>query len=78
MNREEVPEMHTKCVNAMRTYFGLVEKTSDMGWTGEPMTFSQRFRLMSQGIGENDALLAYLGARSLLLKATQRGYTSSS
>jgi hypothetical protein len=32
---------------------------------------------MSQGIVENDAHLAYLNTRSLLLKAAQFGYTSS-
>jgi len=72
-------EMHANCVTAMRTYFVEVEKTSTMLAirTAEPLTFRKRFRLMSQGIVENDAHLAYLGARSLLLNAAQLGYVSS-
>jgi hypothetical protein len=72
-------EMHANCVTAMQTYFVEVEKTSTMlaGCTAEPLTFRERFRLMSQGIVENDAHLAYLGTRSLLLSAAQLGYTSA-
>jgi len=79
MNREEFLEMHTNCVTAMRTYFIQVEKTSTMlaECTGEPLSFRERFRLMSQGIAENDAHLAYLGKRSLVFTAAQTGYTSS-
>ena len=76
MNRAEFLEMHANCVNAMRTYFVQVEKTSDMlaGCTTEPLTFRERFRLLSQGIVENDAHLAYLGARSLLISTARLGY----
>lgn len=79
MNREEFLEIHANCINAMRIYFIQIEKTADMlaRCTGGPLTFRQRFRLMSQGIVENDAHLAYLGARSVLLRATQLGYTFS-
>jgi len=79
MNREEFLEMHVNCVTAMQAYFVQVEKTSDMlaGCTAGPLTFRERFRLMSQGIVENDARLAYLGTRSLLLRAAQLGYGSS-
>ncbi len=79
MNREEFMEMHANCVAAMRTYFVEVEKTSTMlaRCTAEPLTFRERFRLMSQGIVESDAHLAYLGTRSLLLNAAQLGYASS-
>jgi hypothetical protein len=44
--------------------------------TAEPLTLRERFKLMSQGIVEKDAHLAYLGARSLLLSAAQLGYAS--
>jgi hypothetical protein len=73
MNREEFLEMHANCVTAVRTYFVQVEKTSDMlaGCTAEPLTFRERFRLVSQGIVENDAHLAYLSARSLLFSAAR-------
>jgi len=79
MNREEFLEMHADCVTAMRAYFVQVEKTSDMlaGCTTEPLTFRERFRLLSQGIVENDAHLAYLGARSLLISTARLGYASS-
>jgi len=79
MNCAEFTEMHANCVTAMRTYFVQVEKTSAMlaDCTAEPLTFRERFRIMSQGIVENDAYLAYLGTRSLLLRAVQLGYASS-
>ena len=78
MNRAEFMEMHANCVSAMQTYFVQVEKTSTIlaECTAEPLTFRERFTLMSQGIVENDARLAYLGTRSLLLRAAQLGYAS--
>jgi len=79
MNHVEFLEMHANCVTAMRTYFVQVEKTSTMlaECTAEPLTFRNRFRLMSQGVVENDAHLAYLSTRSLLLEAARLGYASS-
>jgi hypothetical protein len=41
------------------------------------LTFRERFGIMSQGIIENDAQLAYLGTRSILFRAAQLGYASS-
>lgn len=78
MNRAEFLKMHANCVTAMRSYFVEVEKTSTMlaECTTEPPTFRQRFSLLSQGIVEHDAHLAYLGTRSLLLRAAQLGYGS--
>jgi len=69
-------ELHEHCGTAMRAYFIQAEKTSAMlaECTAEPMTFRQRFRLMSQEIVENDAHLTYLGAKSLLYNAARRGY----
>jgi len=79
MNHAEFTEMHANCVTAMRTYFVQVEKTSTMlaECTAEPLTFRKRFRLMSQGVVENDAHLAYLSTRSILLSAARLGYASS-
>lgn len=76
MNQAEFFEMHANYVTAMRTYFVQVEKTSTMlaECTEGPLSFRERFRLMSQGIVENDAHLAYLGARSLLFSVAQSGY----
>jgi len=79
MHRAEFMEMRANCVAAMRAYFVQVEKTSTMlaECATEPLSFRARFKLMSQGIAENDALLAYLGTRSLLFSAARSGYTSS-
>lgn len=79
MNRAQFLEIHADCVTAMRTYFVQVEKTSTMlaECAAEPLSFRQRFSLMSQGIVEHDAHLAYLGTRSALLRAAQLGYASS-
>ena len=76
MNRAEFLEMHANCVTAMRTYFVQVEKTSTMlaERTAEPLGFRERFRLMSQGIAENDAHLTYMGSKSLLYTAARLGY----
>ena len=79
MNHAQFTEMHANCVTTMRLYFVQVEKMSEMlaECTADPMTFRERFRLMSQGIVENDAHLAYLGSRSLLLSAARLGYSCS-
>ena len=79
MNRTEFMEMHESCISALGTYFADAEKTSQMlaECNAEPLTFTDRFKLMSQGIIENDAHLAYLGTKSLLYKAARLGYGSS-
>jgi hypothetical protein len=76
MNRPEFMEMHENCVTAMRAYFEQAEKMSAMlaECSAEPMTFRERFKLMSQGILENDAHLTYLGSKSLLFNAARLGY----
>ena len=76
MNRTEFIEMHENCVTALGTYFVEAEKMTAMlaECTAEPMTFTERFKLMSQGIAENDAHLTYLGTKSLLYTAARLGY----
>jgi hypothetical protein len=76
MNRSEFMAMHENCVTAMRDYFAQAEKMSAMlaECSAEPMTFRERFRLMSQGIVENDAHLTYLGSKRLLFNAARLGY----
>jgi len=51
----------------MRSYFVQVEKTSAMlaECTAEPLTFKERFTLMSQGIVENDARLVRIPAKEI-------------
>jgi hypothetical protein len=78
MNRTEFMEMHESCVSALGTYFAEAERTTQMlaGCTAEPLSFSERFKLISQGIVENDAHLTYLGTKSLLFNAARLGYAS--
>jgi hypothetical protein len=76
MTPSEYLQMHANCATDMRAYFVQAEKTSAMlaECSAEPMTFTERFRLMSQGILENDAHLTYLGSKSHLLNAARFGY----
>jgi hypothetical protein len=79
MNRTEFMEMHANCVAALETYFVEAERTATMlaECSAEPLTFTERFKLMSQGIVENDAHLTYLGTKSVLYRAARLGYGSS-
>ena len=76
MTPSEYLQMHANCATDMRAYFVQAEKTSEMlaECTAEPMTFRERFRLMSQGLLENDAHLTYLGSKRLLFSAARLGY----
>jgi hypothetical protein len=76
MNRSEFMKLHANSTRALQAYFVEAEKTSNMlaGCTTEPLTFIERFRLMTQGIVEKDAHLSYLGARNLLFEAARLGY----
>ena len=76
MSRPEFLEIHACCVAAKQEYFAEVEKTMQMlaECDAEPLTFSVRFRLMTQGIAENDAHVVYLGAKGSLYKAARLGY----
>jgi hypothetical protein len=76
MNRTEFMEMHENCVAALGTYFVEAERTATMlaQCSTEPLTFTDRFKLMSQGIVENEAHLTYLGMKSLLYRAARLGY----
>ena len=76
MTHMEFLEMHASCATAMRAYFVEMEKTATMlaQCTPEPLSFKERFDLVSQGIVENDAHLTYLGAKGLLFSAVRLGY----
>jgi hypothetical protein len=76
MNHTEFMEMHANCVAALGTYFVEAERTATMlaECSAGPLTFTERFKLMSQGIIENDAHLTYLGTKSLLYRAARLGY----
>jgi hypothetical protein len=76
VSHTEFTELHASGVTAMRAYFVEVERTATMlaKCTAEPLSFKERFRLMSQGIVENDTHLIYLSIKSLLLSAARLGY----
>jgi hypothetical protein len=79
MNRSEFMELHANSTRTLQAYVVEAEKTASMleGCTAEPLSFIKRFKLMSQGITENDAHLTYLGARSFLFEAARLGYGCS-
>jgi hypothetical protein len=79
MNRTEFVQLHATCVTAFGAYIIEAEKTTQMlrECTAEPLTVTQRLKVMSQGIVENDTHLVYLGVRSILYKAARLGYGSS-
>ena len=79
MDRTEFMGIHASCVAALGAYFVEAQKSAEMlAECGvEPLSFAERFKLMSQGIVENDAHVTYLGHKSLLYKAALLGYGSS-
>jgi hypothetical protein len=79
MNQTEFMKLHRSCVIAMRAYSVQMEKTATMlgECTSKPLSFKKRFRLMTQGIVENDTHMIYLGAKRLLVNAARLGYACS-
>jgi len=79
MTHMEFLELYASCATAMRAYTVEMEKTATMlaECTLEPLSFKERFDLMSQGIVENQAYLTYVGAQSLLFNAARLGYEFS-
>jgi hypothetical protein len=76
MDRSEFLAIHARCVTALGTYFVEAEKTTQMlaECTLDPLSFTERFKLMSQGIVENDAHSTYLSTKGLLYNAALLGY----
>jgi len=76
MNRTEFMEMHANGVTALGEYFVEAKRTAAMlaECTQEPLSFKERFKLMSQGIIEHDAQLTYLGIKGRLYEAARLGY----
>jgi hypothetical protein len=72
----EFNALHAECIAATQTYFREAEKTSMMlgRCTREPLTFNERFALLSQEILERDAFLTYLNAKRSLHSAALLGY----
>jgi hypothetical protein len=69
-------KLHADCDTAREDYFAETELTPTMlaKCTPEPLGFKERLALAAQGIVENNAHLAYLGIRDLLLDAARLGY----
>jgi hypothetical protein len=65
-----------ECTTATETYLREAEKTSIMlrKCSPQPMTFEERFELLSQEIQERDAFRIYLDAKRFLHSAALRGY----
>jgi len=76
MTRTEFLEMHTRCLAALQEYFAEAEKMVQMlaECGAEPLTFTERFKLVAQGIAENDAHVVYVGAKGSLYKAARSGF----
>jgi hypothetical protein len=80
MNHAEFMEMHASCVIALGAYVVEAEKTTQMlaECTAQPLPVTERLKLMSQGIAEDDAHLIYKGIKSHLYRTARLGYGFSS
>ena len=76
MTHIEFLELHASYASAATAYRCEMEKTATMlkECAPDPLSFKQRFGLMSQGIAESEAHLSYLGAKSILIDAARLGY----
>lgn len=76
MSKLEFIDLHATCNTARETYFAEAKKTSAMlrNCTAEPLSFRDRFALLSQEIVEKDAGLLYLEAKRLMHSAALLGY----
>ena len=79
MTHMEFLELHASYASAARAYYCEMDKTARMleECTPDPLSFKDRFGLMSQAIAESEAHLIYLGAKGLLFNAARIGYASS-
>lgn len=76
MNHSEFVDLHANFIKALENYFHEARKTSRMleDCTLEPLSFWQRFQLLSQEIVERDAYQIYLEAKGLLHRAALHGF----
>ena len=79
MNSGKFIGLHASCIIAMRAYFVEAERTSAMlaRCTAEPLSFAERFSLLSQEITENDSYERYMSAKRLLHETARLGYRFS-
>jgi hypothetical protein len=76
MERTEFVAMLAECTAITELYLVEAERTSKMlgNCSEKPLTFDQRFALMSQEIQERDAYLIYMSAKRFLHRAALLGY----
>ena len=76
MTRIEFAALLAECAAVTKAYLMEAEKTSGMlvNCTEKPLSFDQRFALLSQEILEKNAFQNYLGAKRLLHNAALVGY----
>jgi hypothetical protein len=80
MDRTTFFDLVAECGEVTATYFREAEKTSVMlgKCTQRPLTFDDRFELLTQEILERDAFLIYLDAKRFLHRAALLGYEALS
>jgi hypothetical protein len=76
MDRTEFNDLIAECGSATASYFREAEKTSIMlgKCARQPLTFDERFALLTQEILERDAFLLYVDAKRFLHRAALFGY----
>jgi hypothetical protein len=76
MDRTEFIDLLADCETAKETYVREAEKTSTMlaKCDREPLTFDERFALLSQEIHERDAYRIYIDAKRFLHSVALLGY----
>jgi hypothetical protein len=78
VNQPEFVALHAECIAVTEAYVREAQKTSMMlgNCSQEPLTFRERFALLSQEILEKDAFLMYLAAKRSLYSTALLGYGS--
>jgi hypothetical protein len=78
VNQLEFDALHSECIMVTEAYVREARKTSLMlgRCMQGPLTFRERFALLSQEILEKDACAVYLAAKRLLHSTALLGYES--
>jgi hypothetical protein len=80
MDRAEFTDLCDDCASATAAYLREAEKTCILltKCARQPLTFEERFALLSQEIIERNAFLIYQDAKRFLHSAALRGYEAIS
>lgn len=80
MDHTEFTDLCVDCASATAAYLREAEKTSTLlaKCTGQPLTFEDRFALLSQEMIERSAFANYMEAKRFLHSAALRGYEALS